>query len=257
MAKCESLVQMQNTHWPDQGSPWEEKAIIKKKSFHVILFPPLEKAVNRVKLMAVGVRCNLGRDPPGAEEENACTTMCSCPSNWEKGFRPANLLGLSCSTEEQRQEGEILLPAHLASFLHKQNMIVVVKSNKTTKLCSESLITMMMMDKLRLEDLDHLQLQWLESCWASSSENSRRGDFPRGSCCSWWSRSSPPRTRSPPKAGHPSPYPASGFSSVDWLLLCFNKWTLSFVMKIFSIRWIWRYMYVSMSVCILCTCIFM
>ena len=81
MAKCESLVQMQNTHWPDQGSPWEEKAIIKKKSFHVILFPPLEKAVNRVKLMAVGVRCNLGRDPPGAEEENACTTMCTCPSN--------------------------------------------------------------------------------------------------------------------------------------------------------------------------------
>ena len=48
------------------------------------------------------------------------------PSTWEKGCRPANLLGLSCSTEEQRQEGEILLPAHLASFLHKQNMIVVV-----------------------------------------------------------------------------------------------------------------------------------
>ena len=72
-----------------------------------------------------------------------------------------------------------------------------------------------MMGQLHLEDRDPLQWQWPESCLGSNSENSRQGGFPRGSWSSWWSPPSPPRTTSSSTAGHPSPYPASNFSSVS------------------------------------------
>ena len=42
-------------------------------------FPPLEKTVNLSKLLAVSVRCNLGRDPP--EEEVARTNVCGSESS--------------------------------------------------------------------------------------------------------------------------------------------------------------------------------
>ena len=48
----------------------EKKISFLEKDF----FPPLEKVVNLVKLLAVSVRCNLGRNPP--EEGNGRTNAC-------------------------------------------------------------------------------------------------------------------------------------------------------------------------------------
>ena len=66
-----------------------------------------------------------------------------------------------------------------------------------------------MMDKLHLEDQDFLQWRWHGSCWGSNSWNSSREGFLRGSWCSLWSRSSPPRTGSSSIAGHPLSFPAN------------------------------------------------